>query len=100
MSASSTSAPCIIVANAVSTQVLLPPFLYLCPLPDAMTTGLGRFCVRTAGACPELDEECPNAGVAAAARPAVLVATNSRREILSDMAVAPTVQVCGRARRL
>src|SRR4029079_1667283 len=82
ISASRTSAPCIIRANAVSTQVLSPPFLYLWPLPDAMTTGLGRFCVIMVG-------DAPNAGLAAAAKPAVLVTTNSRREIPSDMAGTP-----------
>jgi hypothetical protein len=70
-------------------------------LPDAITTGFGRFCVLIAGPSPALADGSPKAGLAAAAaKPAVLVATNSRREILSDMTRAPTVEVCGRAGRL
>ena len=37
MRASRTSAPPVIMANAVSTQVLLPPFLNLLPLLDETT---------------------------------------------------------------
>ena len=104
MSDSMTSLPDIISANAVSTPVLLPPFLYWLPLADAITAGLTAFFVTTAGACPALVEELPKAGVlvAAAAIPAVLVTTNSRRDILSDVfwftADTSTAQVCGRAR--
>ena len=94
ITASSTSAPRVISANAVSMQVLSPPFLKLWPLPEAITTGLTRFLVIIVGACPKAGP------AAAAASPAVLVTTNSRREIPSDMDRTPTVQVCGRAGRL
>src|SRR5262245_29364571 len=56
----------------------------MCPFADEMTTGLTLFPVIMAGDC------------AAAANPAVLVTTNSRREIFSDMAT-PAVRVCGPA---
>ena len=51
ISASSTSLPCVIIANAVSTQVLSPPFLNWWPLADAMTTGCAGAVV-IAGAWP------------------------------------------------
>src|SRR6186713_1737238 len=54
-----------------------------------MMVGLTDFFVITAGACPELVDALPNAGTAAAAAsPAVLVTTKSRREILS--VIGPT----------
>src|SRR5579862_9841376 len=77
-SASSTSAPAVIIENAFSTHVIVPPFLYRCPLAEEMTVGLTLFFVIAVGAWPK-------AGVAAAASPAVLVTTKSRREILSGM---------------
>ena len=40
MSASSTSFPSVIIPNAISTPVRVPPFLYRWPLADAITTGL------------------------------------------------------------
>src|SRR5258706_10546671 len=82
MRASSTSAPPVIIANAVSTQVLPPPFLYLLPLLADTTIGLTLFGVITTGPCPELVERCPKrvAGTdAAAAAAAVVVRTNWRR---------------------
>ena len=48
--ASSTSAPPVIIANAVSTQVFAPPFLNLLPLLDETTTGLTLFGVIIVGA--------------------------------------------------
>src|SRR5687767_13906768 len=44
MSASSTSLPCIICSNAVSTHVRVPSLVYRCPMADATTTGRARFC--------------------------------------------------------
>jgi hypothetical protein len=76
ISASSTSVPPVSAANAVSTQVLVPPFLKKLPFAEAMTSG---FAVRvfTAGAAWPLAVE----GTAAAATPAAPVfLTNSRRE--------------------
>ena len=49
MSASSTSSPFIIISNAVSTHVFVPPFLNWWPLPEAMTTGRVLPCTITAG---------------------------------------------------
>src|SRR6185295_406446 len=69
--ASRTSAPPVIIAKAVSTQVLLPPFLNLLPLLDETTTGLTLFGVIIVGDCPKSVE-----GIAAAA---AVVWTNSRR---------------------
>src|SRR6266513_3013420 len=75
ISASSTSASLVIMPNAVSTHVFVPPFLYRLPLADEITTGLTLFGVITVGACPK-----SVAGAAAAATPAaVVVWTNSRR---------------------
>src|SRR5688500_13281626 len=83
ISASSTSLPDVIIENAFSTHVIGPPFLWSLPFAEAMTAGVTVFLVMTVG-------DWPNAGpVAAAARPAVLAATNFRREILSDMALTP-----------
>jgi urocanate hydratase len=62
MTASSTSAPEAIIANAFSTQVSLPPFRYWLPLAEQMTSGLALFGVMTAGAWPNA-----RAGAAAAA---------------------------------
>src|SRR3954467_453583 len=73
ISASRTSAPPVIIANAVSTHVLLPPFLNLLPLLDETTTGFAPP-VFTAGACPK-----SVVGIAAAA---AVVWTNWRRLIL------------------
>src|SRR5688572_5003917 len=97
ISDSSTSRPDIIIANAVSTQVLSPPFLCSLPLAEAMMAGFTGFFAATAGACAN------DGAAAAAAIPAVLVTTNSRRDILSVISqyletAASTVQVCGRAR--
>src|SRR4051812_16966044 len=79
MSASRTSVPPVIIENAFSTAVLSPPFLNLFPLAEAMTTGCTLFLI-IVGPC------APNAGAAAAAAtPAGVVTTNSRREILSAM---------------
>src|SRR6266568_9191108 len=92
--ASSTSLPDVIIENAFSMHVIEPAFLNRWPLPEETTTGFTLFFVCIVGACPK-------AGAAAAAAiPAVLVTTNSRREILSGISGAPTAQVCGRARRL
>ena len=66
--ASSTSAPPVIIANAVSTQVLLPPFLNLLPLFEETTTGLTLFGVIIVGAWPKRV-----LGIAAAAAPAAAV---------------------------
>src|SRR5258707_15689815 len=83
MSASRTSVPCTIFANAVSMQVLLPPFLKMWPFPEAITAGWTLFFVITVGPCPK-------AGLAAAAaRPAVLVTTNSRRGDRAGIGAGP-----------
>src|SRR6185503_1958134 len=75
MSASSTSAPPVIIENAFSMAVCAPPFLNWFPLLDAMTTGLTLLGVMTVGACPK-----SVFGMAAAATPAAVVArTKSRR---------------------
>ena len=71
-----------IIPNAVSTHVFVPPFLKTAPLFDAMTTGLTLFGVITVGAWPEPAEGSPNNvfGIAAAATVAAVVArTKSRR---------------------
>src|SRR5450759_3564460 len=87
ISDSRTSVPCIIIENAISMQVLSPPFLKMWPFPEAITVGCARFFVMIVGPCAGRVEGWPRAGTAAAAAsPAVLVTTNSRREILSDMA--------------
>src|SRR5207342_1556636 len=75
MRASSTSAPPVIIEKAVSTQVLVPPFLYLLPLLAETTIGLTLFGVIMVGAWPKRV-----AGTdAAAAAAAVVVWTNWRR---------------------
>src|SRR5262245_55791646 len=75
MRASSTSDPDVIMPNAVSTQVFVPPFLYRLPLFDATTTGLTLLGVMTVGACAK-----SGFAAAAAATPAAAeVWTNSRR---------------------
>src|SRR3954468_8937466 len=75
--ASRTSAPPVIIAKAVSTQVFAPPFLNLWPLLEATTTGLTLFGVIMVGPCPKTA-----VGTAAAAAPAAAVVwTNSRRFI-------------------
>src|SRR5215208_6393968 len=53
MRASRTSEPPVIIAKAVSTQVLLPPFLNLLPLFEETTTGLTLLGVIIVGACPK-----------------------------------------------
>src|SRR4051794_10056588 len=79
MSDSRTSVPDVIIAKAFSTQVTDPPFLYWLPLDEDTTAGFTLFFFMTVG-------DCPKAGAAAAAAsPAVLVTTKSRREILSAM---------------
>src|SRR6185436_18366734 len=72
-SASSTSSPRVMRPKASSTQVRGPPFLYLKPLAEEMTTGFTE--VMTAGACPKAAP--PPAP--AARSPAVPVFTKSRR---------------------
>src|SRR5215831_16040698 len=75
MRASSTSAPAVIMPNAVSTQVLLPPFLKRLPLEEETTTGLTPFDVIIVGACANRAF-----GMEAPATPAaVAVRTKSRR---------------------
>src|SRR5438128_10021680 len=73
--ASSTSEPPVIIENAFSTPVCVPPFLNLLPFDDAITTGLTLFGVITVGAWPNsgLDAD------AAATPAAVVVFTKSRR---------------------
>src|SRR3954464_15779919 len=90
MRASRTSAPPVIIANAVSTQVLDPPFLNLWPLLEATTTGLTLFGVITVG-----DWRNRVLGIAAAAAPAAAVVwTNWRRfnflPILPLLPVSPS----------
>ena len=64
-----------ILANAISTPVLSPPFLYRLPFDEEITTGFVLPGVMTAGACPNASR-----GPAAAASPAAVpVITNSRR---------------------
>ena len=79
ISASSTSAPLVIIAKAVSTQVLAPPFLNWWPLSEAITRGLARPFV-IAGACAAVAVRA----AAAASPAAVPVRTNSRRFIRLD----------------
>src|SRR5450830_1618381 len=87
ISDSRTSVPCIIIENAVSMQVLSPPFLKMWPFPEAITVGVARVFVSIMGPCAGRVEDWPRGGTAAAAAsPAVLVTTNSRREIFSDIA--------------
>src|SRR6202795_350543 len=69
MSASSTSEPPVIIANAVSRQVFVPPFLNLLPLLEEMTTGLTLFGVIIVGACA--NNVPGTAAAAAAAAPVV-----------------------------
>src|SRR6266851_3015939 len=74
-SASSTSAPCVIILNAFATQVTPWAYYDRLPLDDATTHGLTLFGVIIVGACA-------NSGLdaaAAAAAAAVVVRTNSRR---------------------
>src|SRR5688572_4241843 len=78
--ASRTSSPSAMCANAVSTQVCLPPFLNSCPLLDAITTGRTRPLVCTAGACAAA---VPGSRVAAVS--AVAPRTKSRRVKVGDM---------------
>src|SRR5262245_61804102 len=74
MSASRTSLPAVIIAKAVSTQVLVPPFLKRFPLAEEITMGLMRLGVIIAGVWAEVRTR--------AARPAAVpVSTNSRRLI-------------------
>src|SRR4051812_37209684 len=80
--ASRTSAPPVIIAKAVSTQVFAPPFLNLLTLLDETTTGLTLLGVIITGLCPEVVEAWPSrdAGAdTAAAAAAVVVCTNWRR---------------------
>ena len=72
-SASSTSSPRVMRPKASSTHVRGPPFLYLNPLAEEMTTGLTD--VRTAGPWPKAGP----VPAPAARRPAVPVFTKSRR---------------------
>src|SRR2546421_3500019 len=87
--ASSTSAPWVIIWNAFSTQVTLPPFLNRLPLAAETTTGLTARPATTCG---------PWAGAgwgAAAATPtAALPRTNDRRDNLLPTA-DPLCGWCG-----
>src|SRR6185295_4376918 len=74
-SASSTSAPAVIILNAFATQVTPSASFDRLPLDEATTHGLTLFGVIMVGACPK-----SVFGMAAAATPAaVVVWTNSRR---------------------
>src|SRR6476659_2101990 len=80
--ASRTSLPAVIIAKAVSTQVLVPPFLKRCPLAEEITTGLTRLGVIIVGVWAEVRTW-------AAARPAAVpVSTNSRRLILRAIVIS------------
>src|SRR4051812_38354292 len=99
ISDSSTSVPEVISENAFSTQVTVPPFLYSLPFAEAITAGLTLFLVITTGPCPGPGEVLPNAGdAAAAARPAVLVTTKSRRGKRLGLLGAPNGRGFGRGR--
>ncbi len=52
ISASSTSPPDTIIANAFSTHVCVPPFLNWCPFAEETTRGLALFGASTVGAWP------------------------------------------------
>src|SRR6188474_603811 len=74
-SASSTSAPPVIILNALATQVTPSASLDRLPFPDATTHGLTLFGVIIVGACPKR-----GFAAAAAATPAAAVdRTKSRR---------------------
>src|SRR5690606_15905019 len=89
ITASSTSAPSVIIRNARSTAVSLPPFRNWCPFAEATTTGLAaRTC--TAGARPSAKSGLGPARPADAAAPATaLVTRNSRRVSLSLIDAVP-----------
>ncbi len=53
MSESSTSDPFVIIENAFSTHVMVPPFLKTLPFSEAMTIGLAVFGPITAGPPPK-----------------------------------------------
>src|SRR6476619_7716686 len=75
-SASSTSAPEVIILKALATQVTPSASLDRLPFPEATTQGLTLFGVIMVGPCPELVEgACPKRGfvAAAAATPAAVV---------------------------
>src|SRR2546430_6640630 len=75
MSASSTSLPPVIMVNAFSTHVSVPPFLKRLPLDDEMTTGLTAPRAMTVGPCWAMARPT-------AAAPMV-VATKLRRVIMA-----------------
>src|SRR6185436_20216040 len=84
ITASRTSLPSVIIANAVSTAVRVPPFLYLLPFDDEMTAGLTLLRIIMVGARS-------NRGAAAASPAAVPLFTNSRRLIRRGIGPPRTV---------
>jgi hypothetical protein len=76
ITASSTSAPCVIIANAFCTAVMSPPFLKRLPFAEEMTMGLTSLWTRMFG------NWSTDAFVPARVSPAkALVRTKSRRLI-------------------
>src|SRR5262245_43808455 len=86
MSASRTSLPSVISANAVSTHVLAPPFLYLLPFDEEMTAGFTLLRIIMVGA-----RSSP--GAAAASPAAVPAFTNSRRLIRRGIGTSVRVRL-------
>ena len=74
MSASSTSAPSVIIVQALWTQVISPPFLNLFPFADEITTGLLDLELIIFGLCARSEVEALAASVAP-----IVVRTKSRR---------------------
>jgi acyl-CoA thioester hydrolase len=65
--------------NAFWTQVTSPPFLYLFPLADAITTGLTGFELITVGACPKSAR-----GATASVNPPATLDCTKRRLFMPD----------------
>src|SRR5438034_9726452 len=101
ITASRTSSPRVMRAKASSTADRGPPFLYLSPLAEAITTGFTVLGASTVGAWAK-----PGRALAAATPAAVPAFTNSRRLILCAIRVilptnipAPTAPRPSRAGR-
>ena len=91
ISESRTSAPPVIMSNAFSTAVCVPPFLNRPPFPDAITTGATALRAWTAGAPVHVSNALAFSSGSEIDAPAAAVATRKSRRLI------PFVSVIGRS---